>query len=202
MKTLSLIFAYILVSMIFSVSLSQELKPGDGVRITFYNVSDAISGDYFAQQDGFIQLPYIGLIQILGREFLGIRNEIIAKYDSLYKDPEITVQPLFKINILGEVKRPGQYYVTGVETILDVVALAGGETQDANLNKLSFVRDEERININPKELIEKGSKLQEMGLKSGDQVIVPRGWWVFLRNASVIVSFAALAVTIIALSNR
>ncbi|UCF64752.1 MAG: SLBB domain-containing protein, partial [bacterium] len=129
-------------------------------------------------------------------------NEIIAKYDSLYKDPEITVQPLFKINILGEVKRPGQYYVTGVETILDVVALAGGETQDANLNKLSFVRDEERININPKELIEKGSKLQEMGLKSGDQVIVPRGWWVFLRNASVIVSFAALAVTIIALSNR
>lgn len=202
MKKPSLIFVFIVLSILYSISLAQELKPGDGVRITLYNISDAISGDYFAQQDGFIQLPYIGLIQILERDFLEIRSEIITKYDSLYKNPEITVQPLFKINILGEVKRPGQYYVTGVETILDIVALAGGETQDANLNKLSFIRDEERININPKELIEKGSKVQDIGLKSGDQVIVPRGWWVFLRNASVIVSFAALAVTIIALSNR
>jgi len=201
-KKPSLIFVFIVLSILYSISLAQELKPGDGVRITLYNISDAISGDYFAQQDGFIQLPYIGLIQILERDFLEIRSEIITKYDSLYKNPEITVQPLFKINILGEVKRPGQYYVTGVETILDIVALAGGETQDANLNKLSFIRDEERININPKELIEKGSKVQDIGLKSGDQVIVPRGWWVFLRNASVIVSFAALAVTIIALSNR
>ncbi len=186
----------------FAIAEAQELRPGDGVRIIFYNISDAISGDYFAQQDGYIQLPYIGLIQIFYRDFPEIRHQIITQYDSLYKNPEITVQPLYKISILGEVKNPGLYYVTGVEKILDIIALAGGETQDARLNKISFIHQGEKIKINSRTLIEKGSPVSEIGLTSGDQVLVPRGWWVNLRNASVLISFAALVVTTAALVSR
>ncbi len=185
------------------VVMAQQLNIGDGVRITFFNISDPISGDYFIQADGYIQLPYIGLVEATARNFEDVRQEIVTKYDSLYRNPELTVQPLFKISILGEVKSPGLYYVTGVEKLSDVIAMAGGETSDANLEKIYFTRGEKRININAQDILEKGRKLQEIGLKSGDRIYVPRKWWVGVRNASVIISAATIIlVTIITVSTR
>ncbi len=50
----------IILLLIASVSnYAQYLNPGDGVRIAFFNISDKISGDYFIQQDGNLQLPYL-----------------------------------------------------------------------------------------------------------------------------------------------
>jgi polysaccharide export outer membrane protein len=177
----------------------QILKSGDGVRVIFYNISDPISGDYFCQQDGNIQLPYIGLVRGQEREFRLIRQEIESKYDSLYRNPELTVQPLIKVNVLGEVRKPGIIYVTGVETLRDAIALAGGETSDSNLEKIHLIRGVERIDINAKQMIKEGKNLDSVGLQSGDQIFVPREWWVAVRNWGVVVSAAGLVVAIIAL---
>lgn len=195
------LFLFLLFALIISFSqnlFSQDINPGDGVRITFYNISDPITGDYFSQQDGAIQLPYIGIIETDNRDFASIREEITSKYNELYKNPELTVQPLYKISIYGEVRAPGIYYVTGVEKLSDVIALAGGETLDANLNKIYFVRRDERIDINAKEFLEKGNPVSVLGLKSGDQIYVPRRWWV-VRNVAIIISAAAVVVTMIAI---
>lgn len=180
---------------------SEEFIPGDGVRITFYNISDQISGDYFVQTDGNIQLPFIGLVSTVDKNFENIRKEIVASYEKLYKNPEITVQPLYKIRILGEIQKPGIYYVTGVEKLSDVIALAGGQTENANLNNIYFVQDDIKININAKEMFEKGKKIRDIGLKSGDQVYVPRKW-LSLRKASVILTAVAVSATIINLVIR
>jgi len=185
----------------FRSSYSQQFTPGDGVRITFYNISDQISGDYFVQTDGNIQLPYLGLINTVDRNFESIRTEIISKYGTLYKNPEITVQPLYKIRILGEIRKPGIYYVTGVEKLSDVIALAGGETENANLNKIYFIQNDTKMNINAKEMFEKGRKISDIGLKSGDQIYVPRKW-LSLRKASVILTAVAVSATIISLVIR
>jgi polysaccharide export outer membrane protein len=185
----------------FHSAYSQHFTPGDGVRVTFYNISDQISGDYFVQTDGNIQLPYVGLIGTNDRDFESVRAEIISKYESLYKNPEITVQPLYKIRILGEISKPGIYYVTGVEKLSDVLALAGGETENANLNKIYFIQNDTKININAKEMFEKGKKISDIGLKSGDQIYVPRKW-LSLRKASVILTAVAVTATVVSLVVR
>ena len=193
-------FALIIIFLLsFKFSYSGQFTPGDGVRITFYNITDQISGDYFVQTDGNIQLPYIGLIKTGERNFEGIRSEIIEKYESLYRNPEITVQPLYKIRILGEIRKPGIYYVTGVEKLSDVLALAGGETENSNLNKIYFIQNDKKININAKEMFEKGKKISDIGLKSGDQIYVPRKW-LSLRKASVILTAVAVTATIVSLA--
>jgi len=190
---------------IFFLSLhsvyAQQFTPGDGVRVTFYNISDQISGDYYVQTDGNIQLPYIGLIKTSDRNFETVRAEIISRYESLYKNPEITVQPLYKIRILGEIRKPGIYYVTGVEKLSDVLALAGGETENANLNKIYFIQNDAKININAKEMFEKGRKISDIGLKSGDQIYIPRKW-LSLRKASVILTAVAVTATVVSLVIR
>lgn len=188
------VISFLLIS--FKFSHSEQFTLGDGVRVTLYNISDQVSGDYYVQTDGNIQLPFIGLINTVDKDFKSIQTEIVAKYETLYKNPEITVQPLYKIRILGEIQKPGIYYVTGVEKLSDVIALAGGGTEDANLNKIYFIQDDKKVNINAKEMLEKGKKISDIGLKSGDQVYVPRRW-LSLRKASVILTAVAVSATIV-----
>ena len=184
-----------------SNAFSQQLNPGDGVRLTFYNISDAESGDFFVQKDGNIQLPYIGLVQTNNRNFEILQKEILKKYKSIYRDPELTVQPLYKINVLGEVRNPGMYFVTGVEVFSDLMAMAGGETQDANIGKVLIIREDEKMQIDAREMLQKGEKLREIGLKSGDQIYVSRKKILGLNNATVLISLAALVVTTIGVMN-
>ena len=178
---------------------AQQLNPGDGVRIQFYNIEDATSGDFFIQQTGAIQLPYIGSVQTANRTFYSVRDEIVEKFKSIYRDPELFVQPLYKIKILGEVESPGVYFVTGVERVSDLLAMAGGETDAANLKQLYFVKGEQKINIDADKILVEGSKLNDIGIDSGVQLYVPRKRWLTLRNASTIISGLALIVTIISL---
>jgi len=175
-------------------AFSQQLNPGDGVRVTAFNISDKISGDYLVQQDGNIQLPYIGLVAAQKRDFAAIRDEIAEKYTAIYRNPELTVQPLFKINVLGEVRTPGVYYLTGVEKLSDLIAMAGGETRDANLKKILLIRGDQKIDIDAEQFLKQGRKLNDIGLESGDQVYVSRKRWLSFRNATVLISLATLAL--------
>lgn len=199
MRIILLLLGLLLVLLTWGTAYSQELNPGDGVRIIFFNITDEISGDYFVQQDGNIQMPYIGLVAVENRKFENIRTEIISKYDSLYRNPELTVQLLYKINITGEVQTPGIYYVTGIEKLMDIIALAGGETSDADLDDIYIIREDEEITVDSEQIIKNSDKISDIGLKSGDRIFVPRQWWVSARNAGIIISGAALVVTIISL---
>lgn len=175
---------------------AQYLNPGDGVRISFFNISDKISGDYFIQQDGHIQLPYVGLIATDNKPYNEIKADIISRFDSLYRNPELTVQPLFKINILGEVKEPGYYYVTDVEKLTGIFALAGGITSDANLDDVYIIRGDKEINLDAQRLIESGTTMGDIGLQSGDRIFVPKTWWANARSVTIILSVVSVLVTV------
>ena len=195
---------FILLIVVSSISglYSQILNPGDGVRIIFYNISDNISGDYFIQQNGFLQLPFIGNIDTRNRDFKFIKTQIVTKYDSLYKNPELTVQPLLRINILGEVRNPGYYYVTDVEKISGILALAGGVTGSAASKEIYILRGEEEIELDVSELTAKGNTAADFGLRSGDRIFVPRSFWADASQYAIIFSGIAVLSTVIALLIR
>lgn len=188
--------------LICSGTYSQVLNPGDGVRITFYNITDNISGDYYIQQNGMLQLPFIGLLNTTNRDFKLIKSEIISKYDSLYRNPELTVQPLLRINILGEVRNPGYYYVTDVEKITGILALAGGVTGSAASKEVYILRGEQEIELDVSELISKNNTAADFGLRSGDRIFVPRSFWADASQYAIIFSGIAVLSTVIALLTR
>jgi len=188
---------------IFSLNAlqAQVLEPGDGLRITFFNVSEEISGDYYIQGNNILQLPYIGLLQTTNKEYATLKTEVVTKYDSLYRGVELIVTPLYRISVLGEVRRSGVYYVTGVEKVLDVIAMAGGETEDSDISSIYVVRKSERITLDADDII-KGKGKADFYLKSGDSVYVTRKWWVAWQNSSFVFSAATLVVAILSLYLR
>jgi len=183
--------------MISPYIFSQVLNPNDGVRITFLNIQDQITGDYYIQQDGNLQLPFVGIVKTTNIDYKDIKKTIFAKYSELYKDPALTIQPLFKINILGEVRTPGYYNVTDVEKMTGILALAGGVTGSAATDDIYIIRDNEEILLNSSEIIEKGNTAADIGLKSGDRIFIPRSFWADAGQYGIIISGLALLTTVL-----
>ena len=196
MKYLSILLIATL-SIFNSLNLfAQNLNTGDGIRISFLDIKDLITGDYYIQPNGMVNLTIIGAIDTKNKDFKGLKLEIISRYDSLYKDPHLSVNALFRINILGEVRNPGFYYVSDSEKFTAILAFAGGLTETADLSNILLTRDFESIEIDVEKIIQKGRNASDFGLQSGDQIYVPRRWWA--DNSGVIttiISIVALAIT-------
>ena len=88
-RTRILICTLILLATGLTQANGQQLQLGDGVRLTFYNIEDNVSGDYFILNDGTLQLPYIGIVNTFERPFKSLQESIIYSYQSIYKDPEL-----------------------------------------------------------------------------------------------------------------
>lgn len=177
-------------------ALAQKINPGDGVRIAFLDIGDVITGDYFIQPNGLLNLPQIGIINTTNKDFSEIKTIIESRYDSLYKDPHLSINALFRINILGEVENPGFYFVSDSERFTAILAFAGGPTETADLSDILLVRDFESIEMDVESIIQEGRNNSDFGLQSGDQIYVPRRWWA--DNSGVvttIISIIALAIT-------
>lgn len=196
MRKVFFIFFAILCLLVSLKSYAQKINPGDGVRIAFLDIGDVITGDYYIQPNGLLNLPQIGIINTTNKDFKKIKSEIETRYDSLYRDPHLSVNALFRINILGEVANPGFYYVSDSEKFTAILAFAGGPRETADLGDIVLIRDFEAIEIDVETIIEEGRNASDLGLQSGDQIYVPRKWWA--DNSGVvtsIVSILALAIT-------
>lgn len=197
----SYLFIYLL-TIFTSFNFAQKLSPGDGVRIIFLNITDQISGDYYIQQDGNLQLPFIGLVKTTNVDFKVLKQTIFNMYSELYKDPTLTIQPLLRINILGEVRTPGYYYVTDVEKMTGILALAGGVTGAAATDDIYIIRDGKEIRLSKSEVIEKGNTAADLGLQSGDRIFIPRSFWADAGQYGLILSGIAVIATLISLLLR
>jgi len=196
MKNLLVIFFATIYIFISLNSYAQDINPGDGIRISFLDIQDVITGDYYIQPNGLLNLPLIGVIDAKNRDFTEIRSEIEARYDSLYKEPHLSVNALYRINILGAVEKPGFYYVSDYEKFTAILAFAGGTTENADIEDIKLIRNNQQIDIDVETIIKEGSTATDFGLRSGDQVFVPRSWW--SQNAvmvTVILSVTALIIT-------
>jgi len=201
MKNLLLILFAIFFIFISLNSYAQELNHGDGVRISFLDIDDdLITGDYYIEPNGLINLPIIGILNTSNKDFKEIKSEIEFRYDSLYKDPHLSVNALFRINILGAVEAPGFYYVSDYEKFTAILSFAGGTTVGADLDEIKLIRNYKSIEIDVETIIQEGGSATDFGLQSGDQVFVPRNWW---ADNGVFVSFlfslTALTLTVYAI---
>ncbi len=178
---------------------AQTLHPGDGVKLIFYNISDSISGEYYIQEDGNIALPYLGNIIAANRNIDSLKQEIFSKYSNIYRNPELTILPIVRVNIFGEVNKPGYYYASGSDKLADLIAKAGGTTPDANVGNITITRNGKELDVDGEKIIKNGNKLDDIGLQSGDQIYVNRKWFSGATQAIVIASLSTVTAIVLAI---
>ncbi len=155
-----------------------------------------LSGDFKVDERGRLTLPMLGVVNVAGRSFDQLRDSLIAEYQRQLKNPSITLTPLRRVQVLGEVTKPGQYLADPTLSLAGLVALAGGATPTGDLHRVRVVRNGQTVVKSAS--VE--SLMLQSGVHSNDQIFVDRRSW-FERNqalvASTLVSAAGILVTII-----
>jgi len=173
----------------FLFAANTFLYPGDGIYLKVWRQPD-LSDTYFVDLDTTLSLPLIGKIDLNGVDLDRLTDTLRSLLGKFVKDPFITVVPIYRVSVIGEVNRPGVYSLKNTDRIFEAIALAGGPTSKADLGRTKIRRGNKIIGINLKKEIEKGTLVGELGIRSGDVIIVPRTWfptwqeWYFIMAAA------------------
>lgn len=162
-----------------------RLGPGDVVRLEVAT-EPSLSGQFELDAEGRVLFPLLGFVQVGDRPFGRVRAEIASHYAEQLVDPVIRLTPLFRVAILGEVRRPGVFPLDPTFTVADAIATAGGLLPSASWDRISLYRGGEvlRTRLDPE------SRALELPIRSGDQILVGRRSWLS-QHGPVFVGAAA-----------
>lgn len=162
------------------------LGPGDEVRMHVFGQPD-MNGVMYVAGNGTIQVPLAGSVNVSGLS----PSQAARKIDTALRKGQFLVNPQVtltvvqarnqQVSVLGQVHRPGIYTIQSNTTLLDLLAQAGGETDDGG-NTIYILRTPtpggpiQRIAVNLRGLAQPGTapEAAEITMKGGDQVYIPR----------------------------
>ena len=156
-----------------STRIVGTLRTGDLLKIHVYRDSE-LSGEYLIDSRGTLQIPGIGVVRAAGYDPGEVKDRLIAALrERGFSHPEIAVQPLVRVSVLGEVRAPQLYSVDPGTSLLQLVSVAGGPTERANLERVRVVRDGRAFNVDLESAFQ-GSATGRIVLNSNDVVFIPR----------------------------
>jgi len=177
-----------------SFLIALALSPGDKVRLFLWPDTMA-SGTFVVQEDGTCNLPVLGRVKVAGKEPEKLRQELEEAYSKYYSSLTLTVEPLYRVFVVGEVRKAGAVYITGSESVLEVVAMAG-PTHDADLSGVQLVKRKGSQRVNLSKALKEGLSALEAGVESGAVILVPRRLLARLRDWSVVLGFLSAALSL------
>lgn len=103
---------------------------------------------YTIDQDGFIELPVIGRLQVVGLTIAEVKKLIDNNLKKDLTTPYTQIKlGNFRVTVLGEVTRPGVNYVYDDRTtVFQAIAMAGDMTDYADRKRIKLVREIEGSN--------------------------------------------------------
>jgi polysaccharide export outer membrane protein len=160
-----------------------------------------LSGKFTVGSDGAIAFPLIQRIVVGNLTVREIEALLAAKLieGGFLKKPQVTVTietyRSRQIFVIGEVRQPGTFYLTGQETLVQVLARAGSTTPNASRELLvvrsargqqgpvqpddAGAKDVVRVDL---QKLETGTLDAELFLQDGDTVIVPKAEVVYVTG--------------------
>ena len=182
------------------------IGPRDLIAVQVFG-EQAASGSFRVEADGSVTLPLIGRIQAGGKTLRQTETDIRkALADGFFNDPQVSASiqeyGSQKIFVVGEVRSPGSYPLSGETTLLAALALAGSTLPTAGdtiiINRPRPAKPEgpdatnaagsnEFVRVSLRDLQSGQAASQNLRLEHGDTVFVPKVESIFVtgqvRNA-------------------
>lgn len=182
------------------------IGPRDLLAVTVFG-EPSVSGSFRVENDGGFTYPLLGRVALGGLTLRQAEDQLRTKLrDGFFRDPQVSVAVQEygsqKIFVVGEVRDPGSFPLTGETTLIAALALAGGLTPSAGA-EIQVVRPASGVGGSGPLLpnqdgasvlvradlqdVQSGATAQTIRLQNGDTIYVPRAEMIFVsgqvRNA-------------------
>jgi polysaccharide export outer membrane protein len=187
--------------------LRERLREGDfqaGDQIILEVQGETALSDTFAVRAGRqLVLPGmtpISLDGVLRSELSDYLSKELTRY---LKSPSLRATSLIRIEVAGQVARPGYYAVPSDVLVSDAIMLAGGPTAGGDLKRISIRRADKEVMSESatQDAIRGGQTLDQLNLRAGDEVVVGElkrrniGTTVQILTGLATIGFGILAAT-------
>ena len=163
----------------------------DVLTIQVFDQAD-LGGKYTVETDGTFSFPLIGRVKAAGMTLRAFEGELKTKLaDGYFRNPQVTVAVeqyrSQRVFVMGEVRAPGPVPLTGGMTLIEALSRAGS-TQPTASGEVAVVRAPQGAKgpLMPNQesgtevfrasirALESGSLSQNIELRDGDTIFVPR----------------------------
>lgn len=173
------------------------IGPQDVLTIQVFDQAD-LGGKYTVETDGTFSFPLVGRVRAGGMTLRAFETELKKKLaDGYFRNPQVTVAIEHyrsqRVFVMGEVRNPGPVPLTGGMTLIEALSRAGS-TLPSSSGEVAIVRAPEgakgptlpdpekgadimRASIRD---LEAGSMEQNIVLRDGDTIFVPRAESVYV----------------------
>jgi polysaccharide export outer membrane protein len=152
---------------------------GDSLNVNVWK-EPTLSGTVKVRPDGYVTLPLLNEVQVVGLSTGQLRKTLEDKYKEFTTDPFVTIRvegiASSEVFLVGQVGKPGAFPLVGNETLLQLLTRAGGLGVFADRSNIRVVRrDGDKVTeyIVDYDAIIKGDLKQDVLLRPGDRIIVP-----------------------------
>lgn len=116
-----------------------RIGPRDVLTVSVWGHSD-LQVESKVLPDGAIYFPLTGPVEVVGKTIPEIQDALVQRLSIYIVEPIILVKVVktseIRVNVVGEVNKPGVYEVEFGSDILDAITIAGGPTSQADLAKV------------------------------------------------------------------
>ena len=164
----------------------------DVLKVTVFD-EPQLSGTFRVDTDGAFTYPFVGRLKAVGQTLRSIEAELTKLLaDGYVRRPQVSIEVeqyrSRSIFIVGEVRTPGKYPLSGEMTLLEAIAQAGSTTQSAGSEVLILrpvdAKGEQQLEpgatpetrttrVNLADL-QSGRLMNNVMLREGDTIFVPR----------------------------
>ena len=153
------------------------LGPGDRLGIYLLGKSQQ-NFDVIVNVEGKIFIPTVGIYYVNGmklKEFKDFITKELTKFYDNFSVNILLIEPKrFPVIVAGDVIRPGKYYLTSINTVLDAVVLAGGPTDKGSLRNMEVYREDKLCTVvDLYQFLIKGEATNDLFLQPNDIILVP-----------------------------
>lgn len=180
---------------------SYKLGPDDQISIRVPDAEEISDKPVRLDTAGYIHLPMVGRLQAAGLTAEQLEHALAERLKVYMVEPEVSVSVIeFRsqpVSVVGSVKSPGIVQLQGHKTLIEVLSLAGGLTEDAGHTiKITRQLEQGRIplpgatddstgkysvaEVSIKGIMEAVDPAANIEIKPEDVITVPRGEMIYV----------------------
>jgi polysaccharide export outer membrane protein len=172
-------------------SADYKIGPEDLLEISVFQ-ADELKTQVRVSANGYIRMNLIDAVKAEGLTLSELEDVIASKLRKYMKEPMVSVfikeYRGQQISVLGSVKNPQVYFVTGQKYLIDMISMAGGLSQDAGNICIVQTAGEKpgekmKIVVDLDALLVDGKADLNIPVHSGDVIQVPKAGVFYVDGA-------------------
>jgi polysaccharide export outer membrane protein len=161
------------------------VQPEDVLQITVFEEPD-LTTKVRVSRAGQIVFPMLGQVSVSGLTVSEVQErltDLLGADYLVHPQVQVFVDKPRNVLVTGQVRRPGSYPLSTerATTVMELVALAGGFTEDADLNGTRIIRmkngEKQTIRVRVTDIIRKGDKEKDEIVRADDILFVPESFF-------------------------